>query len=336
VGDLELELIWLFAIRAFVLFVVWQTIWLGAAFRHEMRRGGWSPTRIRLVTVGMWAFVVLEVAGFVGFSPMLYAATMAVFLAAFLGSNRIIAAIVSRTNPRILLVREVHRIYSELDSIEGPEDRARFDDALAALDRWVAPDTFEFIQLARSRVLSWFDGGPRAADRETRWSKRMTEVVALLTPPWRPDRLSRIADVVRRVLLAHANWLALGSAGILGASVFFGRSPILVVPFILLGWLATSTTPSTIWIALVGSATGLAISTVYVVMVDVGGNVLPPWIATVAGIEVVVLLAAWMMARSTAAASARVGLRLLTPPGAEASPVRQPVTDHDDRGPSAS
>jgi hypothetical protein len=301
-----------------------------------MRRAGWSSTRIRSVTAGTWAFVFAEVAGYVSYSSMLYAATMVAFLALFLGSGRILAAIASRINPRILLVGEVNRIYGQLDSIDGADDRARIDDDLAALDRWLVPDTFEFIQLARSRVLAWFDGGPRVADREARWSRRMTEIVALLTPPWRPDRLSRVADVLRRWLLTHATWLAFGSAAALGASVFFGRSPLLAVPLIVFGWIATWKNPSIIWVALVGSATGLAIGAAYAVVVDVAGTVLPPWIATVAAIEVVVLLAAWRAARSSASASARMQPRLLTLPDAEASPVHQPVAKPDDRGPSAS
>jgi hypothetical protein len=311
VPELELKLLWIFGIRAFFSFVVWQTIWLGSATRHEMRRGGWSRTRIRLVTAAMWAFVAAEVAAFISLGQILYRVVVVVFLVAFLGSERIIAAIRARADLRIAVVREVARIFAELDSIEGPDDRARIDQDLAALDRWVEPATFEFIQLARSRVLAWFDGGPRGAQREARWSGRMNEIAAAWMPPRQPGRLSRLGDVLRGVVLGQARWLAFLGGAMLGASTFFGRSPVLAVPLVAFGWIATWETTRVVWIALVGSAAGLAMGSAFVVL-EGGGSLPSPWIATIAVIEIAVLLAAWILARSVASAADRTRLRLVT------------------------
>jgi hypothetical protein len=310
VPDFDLPLILLFAYRAFVAFVVWQAIWLGSASRHEMRLNGWSRARVRLVTAGMWAFVAGVVAAFLGGIQILFGALMVVFLVAFLPSERIIAVIRARTDPRIALVREVRRIYGELESIEGPDDRARIDEDLAALDRWVEPATFEFIQLARSRVLTWFDGGPRVEQREARWSARMNEIAAEWFPPYQPDWLGQSGDAIRGWVLRHARWLVFTSGAMLGASVFFGRSPVLAIPLIAFGWIATWATDRVVWIALVGAAAGLALGTAFVVL-ESGGPPLQPWIATVAVIEVAVLLAAWIDARSARARAARPSLRLV-------------------------
>ena len=157
----DLDLVWFFGIRAVFVLVVWQTIWFGARFRHEIRRDGWSPRGIGLLTAAMWTLVLAELAGFLLYLTGAYLATYVLFVVLLFGYDRIIAAIDARTNPRILLVQEVSRIFAELGKIEGVDTRARIDEDLAALDRWVTPETFEFIQLARSRVLAWFDGGPR-------------------------------------------------------------------------------------------------------------------------------------------------------------------------------
>jgi hypothetical protein len=310
VPDFDLDLVWLFWIRVFAALVVWQTIWLGSAWRHEMRRGGWSRTRVRVTTAVIWALVAAELAVFIRQSQLLYAAFMVVFVAAVLGSDRLLAAIRARADPRIALLREVNRIYEELESIEGPDDRARIDEDLAALDRWVEPATFEFIQLARSRVLTWFDGGPRVAQREARWSTRMSEIAAEWFPPYQPDSLSRAGDALRGWVLRHARWLVFTSGAMLGASVFFGRSALLAVPLVTFGWIATWATERVVWIALVGAAAGLALGTAFVVL-ESAGPLLQPWIATVAVIEIAVLLAAWIDARSAQAKEARPSLRLV-------------------------
>ena len=173
-GPFHFELAWFFGIRAVEVFIVWQTISIGARFRYEIRRVGWSPRGISLLNAATWVLVVAELAGFLLYVTEVYLATYVLFAVLLLGYGRIIAAIKARTSPRILLVQEVSRIFGELGSNEGVDNRARIDEDLAALDRWVTPETFEFIQLARSRVLAWFDGGPRAADREERWSTRIT------------------------------------------------------------------------------------------------------------------------------------------------------------------
>jgi hypothetical protein len=322
VDAFDLDLVWFFGIRAVFVFVVWQTIWFGARFRHEIRRVGWSPRGIGLLTAAMWTLVLAELAGFLLYLTGAYLATYVLFVVLLFGYDRIIAAIDAQTNPRILLVQEVSRIFAELGRIEGVDTRARIDEDLAALDRWVTPETFEFIQLARSRVLAWFDGGPRGGGREERWAKRMDEIVALWRPATGPDRWRRLVNPVRSWVLGQAAWLATVSGGALGASVFFGRSPFLALPMILLGWLATWGTRRVVWLALVGSAGGLAVGALYVV-VDGRKLLLGPWLATVAAIAVVVLLIAWKGARS-AAASPRTGLRLLTQPQSDRRPDGEP------------
>ena len=321
-GPFHFELAWFFGIRAVEVFIVWQTISIGARFRYEIRRVGWSPRGISLLNAATWVLVVAELAGFLLYVTEVYLATYVLFAVLLLGYGRIIAAIKARTSPRILLVQEVSRIFGELGSNEGVDNRARIDEDLAALDRWVTPETFEFIQLARSRVLAWFDGGPRAADREERWSTRMNEIVALWTPPRRSNRRQRVTDSIGRWGLDHAAWLAVGGGAVLGASAFFGRSPALAVPMILLGWLATWGTNRVVWQALVGSACGLAGGASYVVF-DGSKLFVGPWLATVAAIEIVVLLVAWTLARS-AAASPRTRLRLLTEQQPESPSGREP------------
>ena len=112
------------------------------------------------------------------------------------------------------------------------------------------------------------------------------------------------------------------SGGVLGASVFFGRSPFLALPMILLGWLATWGAQRVVWLALVGSAAGLAVGALYLV-ID-GRKLSPgPWLATVAAIAVVALLLAWQLERS-AVASSRTALRLLAQPPPERRPDREP------------
>jgi hypothetical protein len=311
VPDFDPALALLFGFRAFVAFVVWQAIYVGCATRHQMRLSGWSRTRVRLTTAGMWTFVVGEVAAFITGNQVLFAALMVVSLVAFLPSERIIAAIRTRPDPRIALVREVTRIYGELGTIEGPDDRARIDEDLAALDRWVEPATFEFIQLARSRVLTWFDGGPRVEQREARWSSRMNEIVAEWFPPGQPDWLRTSGDALRRLVLRHAKWLVFLCGAMLGASVYFGRSPVLAVPLVAFGWIATWATERVVWVALVGAAAGLAMGTA-VVVVESGGPPLQPWIVTVAVIEIAVLLAAGVEARSARRKAVRPSLRLVS------------------------
>ena len=91
---------------------------------------------------------------------------------------------------------------------------------------------------------------------------------------------------------------------------------------ILLGWLATWGTNRVVWQALVGSACGLAGGASYVVF-DGSKLFVGPWLATVAAIEIVVLLVAWTLARS-AAASPRTRLRLLTEQQPESPSGREP------------
>ena len=307
--EFDLDLIWFFGSRAVVVFVVWQTISIGARFRHEIRRAGWSSWGISLLTAATWLLVLAELTGFLLYVTGVYLATYVLYVVLLFSYDRIIAAIHARTSPRVRLLQEVSRIFAELESMEGVDNRARIDEDLAALDRWVTPETFEFIQLARSRVLAWFDGGPRGAGREERWATRMNEIVALWMSPRRSKLRQRFTDSLSRWGLDHAVWLAAGGGIVLGGSVFFGRSPVLAVPMVVLGWLATWGGDRVVWQALVGSACGLAVGALYVV--SDGRKLLGPWLATVAAIVIVVLLVAWTLARS-AAASRRSRLQLLT------------------------
>jgi hypothetical protein len=325
VGVLDIDLVWIFVQRGIEAVVVAQTIWIGATIRHEVRQGRWSPMAVRLVTAATWALVLAEVAASVLRSQFLYTTTHAVFLAMFavvvFAYQRIVAAIRARSDPRLRLLREVSRIYGELDPVGGVADGAQIDEDLAALDRWVTPDTFEFIQLARSRVLAAFDGGPRAASRETRWSVRMNEIAAVWTEPVRPNRLGRISNDVRRWLLDHEVWFALGGGSLLGASTFLGRSVIFfAVPLIVLGWLVIWGTSRVAWLALVGSAVGMVTGAAYAQW-RLGGPVPPSLIATTAAINIVVLVVAWQLFRS-AKGSSRTNLRLVAEMPTDAAPDR--------------
>jgi len=143
-----------------------------------------------------------------------------------------------------------------------------------------------------------------------------------MEPGYATGPLGRLIDPVRSWVLRQAAWLAVVSSGALGASVFFGRSPFLALPMILLGWLAAWGSRRVVWLALVGSAGGLAVGALYVV-VDGRKLLLGPWLATVAVIAVVVVLIAWKLAKS-AAPSPRTGLQLLTQPEPERGPSGEP------------
>jgi hypothetical protein len=327
----DLDLVWLAGTRLFAVFVVWQTIWMGAMFRHTMRVNRWSPPRIRLVTAATWVVVVAEVGVFVNYSRPLFVLFVlgeVVFMATLLLYDRILAAISVRADPRMGLLAEISRILGDLANADSPADRERIDRDLAALDRWVTPKTFEFIQLTRSRVLAWLDGGPRQAGREARWSARMQEIVDVWFPP-HTGRLTRLVAPFRGWLLANETLLSVVGGIVLGVSVAIDPLPVLPAPIILLGWLATWGTRRVVWVGLIGVSVGLVIA---------GGAIAgrpadstqATVIATIALVEVFLLAAAWTYRRMSAR-SGRARLRLVEP-AADKSAEAGPLTLDDYRG----
>lgn len=250
--DLDQDIVVSFTYRVAEVAIVWAVILFGSIVRHEMRRSGWSSRAVRATTAVMW-LVTLVAAGRLllpttnlvwrSLSPIVLNVFLLLLVAVMFLSERARLFVAVRPARRMALVREVHRIYTRLNDVDvdltDNEQRAEIDRDLAELDRWVGPDTFEYVQLARSRVVSGLDGGPRAMDRERRWSTRMNELQTELVAPPRADRLSAVGEAIRRPILAGSPWIAAASGALLGRSVLVGPTWVIVPVLILLGYLGT-------------------------------------------------------------------------------------------------
>jgi hypothetical protein len=248
VGWLDQDILVFFYYRVAEVGIVWAVIMFCSIVRHQMRRSGWSRRAVRATTAVMWVVALIAAGRLLvptaipfwrTVGPVVFNGFLVLFVIALFLNERARVFIADHPARRIALIREVHRIYARLDDGDIQHERAQIDADLTGLDRWVAPDTFEYIQLARSRVVSGLDGGPRAAERERRWSARMNELQDQLVPAWREDRVSAIGQAIRRPIMAASPWIAAAGAALLGRSVLVGPTWVIVPALIVLGYLAT-------------------------------------------------------------------------------------------------
>jgi hypothetical protein len=273
VPEVDVDLLIRASLRLGLVFAVYAAFMTGFGIRHAMRSAGWAANAIRLATLLTW-FVAIALAArllllripgpaaLVAYRVLAYAQIPVLVVFAF-ASQRITSAIRARPGRRAALIQEIKRIYGNLGSIEDAADRARLDEDLAHLDRYVDPGTFEFVQLARSRVLAWFDGGPRAALREARWSSRMLELAEQVQPDsWKNGPRSRAIAAIRRTALRLAPVLAAVSGAMVGRSVLDGPIWLATPACLILGYLLTWAWTPSIVPALGGAVVGLAMALV--------------------------------------------------------------------------
>lgn len=271
--DLDVDLLIRASLRLGLVFAVYATFMTGFGIRQAMRSAGWAANAIRLATVLTWSVAIalaarlllLRIPGpaaLFAYTALSYAQIPVLVIFAF-ASQRITSAIRARPAHRAALIQEIKRIYGNLGSIEDAADRARLDEDLADLDRHVDPKTFEFVQLARSRVLAWFDGGPRAAQREARWSSRMLELAEQVQPDsWKSGPMSGTTMAIRRGAHRLAPLLALVSGALIGRSLIDGPTWLATPACLALGYLLTWAWTSSMIPALVGAVVGLAMALV--------------------------------------------------------------------------
>jgi hypothetical protein len=269
VGALDVALVFLVALRLGTVLMTFAAGLIGFSIRYTMRTTGWSRPTVRLMTALTWAAVIAiparpllsgnpEPAVHGGYVAVGLLGIAAILIYGFGGIERARAALEARPRGRIALFRAVNDAFADLPTVATPEDRARLDEKLAALDRYVEPDTFEFVQLARSRAVSWLEGGPRVPLREARWSARMQELSAQVLPPWAPDRLAHVSQRIRRATLPNARWIAIAGGAVIGRSALAGPVVVATLASIVLGYLLTWRWVDAAPAALIGGAAGLA------------------------------------------------------------------------------
>ena len=135
----------------------------GFSIRHGMRAAGWPRWSVRLATAMTW-IVSLFVASRVLFpAPLTTDLERAIYRVILLSSFAILVfwvvgldatrrAIERRPSRRVRMFAEIQAVHDALASVRTADDRERFDGSLAALDRYLEPATFEYIQLTRSRL----------------------------------------------------------------------------------------------------------------------------------------------------------------------------------------
>ena len=243
---------------------------VGGTVRHAVRATGRPVWTIRILTVITWGIAsALAARLFLVGNPhpfvrlvyqVLFYLPIATLLA-LLASDRIRRSILDRPTPRVAMGQELTRIYGELPKIRTQEDRVRIELALADLDRFIEPATFEHIQLARSRVLNWLDDGPLSAGREARWLARIDELRPLVRPAsWQHGRFSRVGQLVGRTINRLAPPLAVLGGVIVGRSALEGPLWLVSPAALVLGYLMAWAWNASIVPALIGAATGVAIA----------------------------------------------------------------------------
>jgi hypothetical protein len=223
----------------------------GFSIRQGIRAAGWPRWSVRLATIVTWG-VALATAGRLLLLPLDDELDRTIYWALFAASAPIIAfwafgldatrrAIDRRPTRRVRMLAEITAIHDGLPAVQSPDDRTRLDEALADLDRFVEPATFEYIQLTRSRIVSWLDGGPRAPAREERWAARMAELAESVRPEswWQGDPWSRLGQRVRGIVMAGGPLLAAASGVALGRSVLSGPVALATPAAIVAGYLLT-------------------------------------------------------------------------------------------------
>lgn len=267
-----LDTAWL---RLVLVATAFATILSGGSIRYGMRAAGWPRWSVRLATVLTWTVAIgvpsrllllwsdgdLEHLVY----RALFAASVPILVFWVFGLEGTRATIDRRPSRRAAMFAAVQSIHESLSSLETADDRDRLEGALADLDRFVEPATFEYIQLTRSRVLSWLDGGPRAAEREARWAARVAEVLETIRPEswWQADRWSRVGQRIRGPVLARAPVLAAAAGLVLGRSALAGPSALAMPAAVVAGYLLTWEWFRTATAVLTASAAGLAVTVLW-------------------------------------------------------------------------
>ena len=266
--------------------------------RWDLRSKGTGSTLvIRSLTFVMWGLVVLGAAGLVLGLPLIEGAALWTCLAPFLWRARVGDFLGGAPDPRVRTVEAVRNVFELASSRFKPVDVDELRRELAALDEYVTPQTFEYIQLTRAFMLHWLDGGSSTAANATRWQKRMTEI-ALEWLPWNRPRAARDPRrLLRRVVTRW--WLPLTVIGgaVLGAWIWARGwpSPLEVTAGIVVGYLLMWTDQLLVAATgLVGFVVGLAASTGLQIL-ECPSCGWTSTIATVAAISIVGLLCAWFL-----------------------------------------
>jgi hypothetical protein len=301
------------------------TLLTGASIRYAIRAAGWPRWSVRLATTVTWAVAIglparlllLPLDG--DLERLVYQALLAasVPILAFwaFGLDATRRAIDRRRTRRVEMFAAIQAIHDSLGSVETAEDRERLDGTLADLDRFVEPATFEYIQLTRSRILSWLDAGPLAAEREARWSARVAELVETLRPEswWQADPPSRVGQRLRGLVLSRAPLLAAASGIILGRSALIGPAALAMPAAVVAGYLLTWEWYRTATVLLTASAAGLVVTALAGPSQGTGGEL--------ATVGIVAAALGWWAAIEWRRARRRPDLRLLPAPE-ESSPER--------------
>src|SRR5262245_53854641 len=118
-----------------------------------MRASGWRPALIRFTTASMWLVAIaatfLPVPRIAEPARTLRSAVDLILPVAvytlFAFEDRVGAWIRARPRGSLALIGEFNRISAAAGAAETPTDRQRIDEDLAGLDRFLRPETFEFI-----------------------------------------------------------------------------------------------------------------------------------------------------------------------------------------------
>jgi hypothetical protein len=288
-------------VAAFQLFLVFTPAIAFGGFggiRWDLRSKGTGSTLIiRSLTFVTWGLVVLGAAGLVLGLPLIAQAALWISLVPFLWRTRIGELLGRAPDPRVRTAEAVRHVFELASSRFKPVDVDELRRELAALDEYVTPQTFEYVQLTRALMLHWLDGGSPTAANATRWRGRMTEI-AIEWFPWNGPMAARDPRrLLRRVVTRW--WLPLTVIGgaVLGAWVWARGwpSPLEVTAGIVVGYLLMWTDQ------LLVAATGL-VSFVIGLAASTGLQILEcpscGWtstVATVAAISTVGLLCAWFL-----------------------------------------
>jgi hypothetical protein len=228
------------------------------------RKGTGSTLVIRSLTFVMWGLVVLGAAGLVLGLPLIEGAALWTCLAPFLWRARVGEFLGRTPDPRVRTAEAVRHVFELASSRFKPLDVDELRQEVAALDEYVTPQTFEYIQLTRALMLHWLDGGSATASNATRWRGRMSDI-AIEWFPWNGPKAARDPRrLLRRVVTRW--WLPLTVIGgaVLGAWIWASGwpTPLEVAAGIVVGYLFTWTDQLLVTATgLVGFVVGLAAST---------------------------------------------------------------------------
>ncbi len=314
------------AVYALSIFGVPAAVFLGiGSIRWDVRqRGTWSVPIIRFLTLTMWGLIAVYA---IGLTLRLRAVPLVVFAvaaAAILLAKPIVEMVAHPPDSRRQAALAVRGVFDLASSRFQPVDVEKVRQELAALDEWVTPATFEYIQLTRALILQWLDGGPSDAANATRWRNRME---AIATEWWPPAIGTRTRDP-RRLMRAFVKrwWLPLVSVTgiVIGASIWVSLGPVRAAATIIFAWLVVwGQAPLVLSAGIVSAIVGLAAATA----LRLGGcrSCDPASIvATVAGISVVGLLVAGYLVVSHRRSMARSGLTLVAPSVARVEDAERP------------